>query len=294
MKQEPKAPARRSRWGQARRLEFIDVRLRWDGRLNRSDLTEFFDISVPQASLDLAGYAQQAPANLRYDASSKSYVATESFRPIFAAEEPQRYLYDLMAINTGVLKEDQIFLGWLPNFDSVPMLDRGLDSRIFFPLIRAIRERAALRVSYQSMSHDDADYRTISPHALAFDGFRWHVRAYCHARLDYRDFVIARILEISAVDEVPISGDQDEKWHQVITLVLAPNPLLSEAQQRAIARDYGMEAGVTQCGCRRSLLFYALRRLGLAGSAAENKKSQQLVLANRDEIQMYLDEIATS
>ena len=45
-----------ARWGQERRLEFIDFRLYWEGRINRSDLIDFFGISVPQASLDLAKY----------------------------------------------------------------------------------------------------------------------------------------------------------------------------------------------------------------------------------------------
>ena len=47
---------RTGHWGQERRLEFIDFRLLWEGRLNRADLTTFFRISVPQASLDLAKY----------------------------------------------------------------------------------------------------------------------------------------------------------------------------------------------------------------------------------------------
>ena len=33
------------RWGVERRLEFIDFRLFWDGRINRGDLTEQFGIS---------------------------------------------------------------------------------------------------------------------------------------------------------------------------------------------------------------------------------------------------------
>ena len=39
-----------ARWGQERRLEFIDYRLRWDGQINRSSLTDFFGISVPPVS----------------------------------------------------------------------------------------------------------------------------------------------------------------------------------------------------------------------------------------------------
>ena len=38
------------RWGVAQRLEFIEFRLFWEGRVNRSDLMEQFGLSVNQAS----------------------------------------------------------------------------------------------------------------------------------------------------------------------------------------------------------------------------------------------------
>lgn len=62
---------RTGHWGQERRLEFIDFRLLWEGRLNRADITEFFRISVPQASLDLAKYQEIAPGNMVYDRTQK-------------------------------------------------------------------------------------------------------------------------------------------------------------------------------------------------------------------------------
>lgn len=36
------------RWGVAQRLEFIEFRLFWEGRVNRSDLMEQFGLSVNQ------------------------------------------------------------------------------------------------------------------------------------------------------------------------------------------------------------------------------------------------------
>ena len=38
------------KWGVARRLEFIEFRLYWEGGVNRSDIVEAFRVSVPQAS----------------------------------------------------------------------------------------------------------------------------------------------------------------------------------------------------------------------------------------------------
>jgi hypothetical protein len=68
-------------WGLERRLQFIDFRLRWEGRLNRNDLAEHFGLSIPQVSLDISRYTELAPGNLTYDRSSKTYVTGADFEP---------------------------------------------------------------------------------------------------------------------------------------------------------------------------------------------------------------------
>src|SRR3546814_13161726 len=42
-------PDGKTRWGQERRLAFIDFRLQFERRLNRKDLRDFFGISAHQA-----------------------------------------------------------------------------------------------------------------------------------------------------------------------------------------------------------------------------------------------------
>src|SRR5688572_15421756 len=91
------------RWGQDRRLEFLDFRLRWEGRINRSDLTSFFGISVPQATLDIKEYLERAPGNAAYDRSTRVYIASADFKPLFPSNVPARYLNELLARSTGVL-----------------------------------------------------------------------------------------------------------------------------------------------------------------------------------------------
>ena len=80
---ELKAATPGARWGQERRLEFIEFRLLWEGRINRSELVDHFGISVPQASIDLSRYAELAPANLIYDKTAKAYVTGVQFVPVF-------------------------------------------------------------------------------------------------------------------------------------------------------------------------------------------------------------------
>lgn len=279
----------RSRWGQARRLEFIDVRLRWVGRVNRSDLVSFFDISVPQASVDLGRYLELAEHNVRYDFSSKTYIATEQFVPIFASAEPSRYLSELLLLKENLLRDDQSFLGGTGAFDTVPTPERRLAPDLFFRVVRSIRERRTVFIRYQSMGHPEPTERVVSPHALAFDGFRWHVRAYCHLRRAYTDFVIGRMLSVEFSDDAAVGGAEDEKWHTFVHLVIRPNPGLSEAQQRVIESDYGMKNGMAEYPCRQALLLYAMKRLGLNPKAPADPSAQHIVLVNHEELASLLE-----
>src|SRR5690606_5674603 len=116
------SPSRASgRWSQERRLEFIDYRLRWDGHLNRSDLIEFFGISVPQASLDIARYTELAPDNIRYDACARTYLPGTTFTPLYNTDNPLRYLNDLLISAPGLASEGSSFIGWAPPVGLTPI-----------------------------------------------------------------------------------------------------------------------------------------------------------------------------
>jgi len=67
-----------SRWFKDRRQEFIAATLRQFGQIRRADIIREFDVSVPQASLDIADFLATKPAHVRYDVSAKCYVLEES------------------------------------------------------------------------------------------------------------------------------------------------------------------------------------------------------------------------
>lgn len=279
-----------SRWSQERRLEFVDFRLRWDGRLNRSDLMAFFGISMPQASLDIARYTELAPHNLVYDRSARVYVAGEKFTPLYPSSNPSRFLNELLAIETGVLEPEASFVNWRPSIAFVPAPGRALDAGTLSLLLQAVRERSSISVLYQSMSasRTGPERRTLSPHAFAHDGFRWHVRAYCHEHSEFRDFVIARMLEVTPADAPSHAPDEDVRWQTQVRLVLGPNPQLTKAQQRAIELDYGMSDGEAVLECRQALLFYLLRHLRLEKEEDDSPEKKQVVLKNREAVEKYL------
>ncbi|PZS55047.1 WYL domain-containing protein [Stenotrophomonas maltophilia] len=282
---------RKERWGQARRLEFIDSRLLWTGKVNRSDLVEFFKISPPQATLDFAEYAGRAPQNAKYDARERAYVAMPTYSPVFAEPSSARYLAELHAVTTGLLSTDLSFLSSPPPAEVVSFPSRQVNVVLLRETLAAIQSNRAMEITYQTMARADADVRAMSPLALAYDGFRWHIRAYCHLREDYRDFIFARILLAKPSGPAQATIADDKEWNHFIDVEIAPNPLLSEGARRVIELDYGMSDGKLKLKCRQAMGYYLLARLGLKEQENENARSQQIVLANRAELSVYLPTI---
>lgn len=276
------------RWSQDRRLEFLDFRLHWEGRINRRDLTSFFGISVPQATLDIKKYLERAPENAAYDLKTRGYLVGSDFKPLYPTNEPHRYLNELLARTAGMLPAELSFLGWAPPTVTVPSPARHLDPKVVVAVLTAIRHGVCLKVVYQSMAKTEPAERMLSPHGVAFDGFRWHVRAFCHMRHEFRDFVMARMLEVEVAEEPGTDGADDTAWHQVVSLVLAPNSRLPKATRRVIELDYGMTDGELVLECRQAVLFYALKRLGLLEVADDNPQVQQIVLRNRAAVMKFL------
>jgi len=257
------SPNTHGRWSQERRLAFIDFRLRWDGRLNRSDLMDFFGISTPQASLDIARYGELAPTNMQYDRSARVYLARPEFRALYGSSSSQHFLHELLACASGEHMKTSGLLGSVPPVTTLPRLSRLVSVDVLVAVQRAVREKSGLRVRYQSLTRAAPSERALSPHAFAHDGHRWHVRAFCHLRASFRDFVLGRILSVESTELAGRDGSEDEAWHNTIGLVLAPHPKLAAAHRRAIALDYGMVNGVLEVECRQAFLSYVLRHLRL-------------------------------
>jgi predicted DNA-binding transcriptional regulator YafY len=275
-------------WGQERRLQFIDFRLRWEGRLNRKDLIAHFGVSVPQASLDISKYLELAPNNLAYDASSKSYRSSSNFRPMFSESSAARYLSELLATKTGLLEPNGSFIGSGVEVDLAPTPSRAIDDETVVSLVRTIKGKRSILVRYQSMSSSDME-RVMSPLALGHDGFRWHVRAFCHRKNRFSDFVLTRLSHIRDSGESQASIEDDAEWNTLVPLVLVPHPALSDEKRSAIAYDYGMNNGEVVLPCRQAFLFYTLKHLGLAGS--DGPVTTHIYLKNQADVQHYLDAI---
>jgi len=269
-------------WGVERRLEFIEFRLFWEGHVNRGDLIDTFGISVNQSSTDLNRYLSFAPENMEYDKSAKTYVRKSSFEAQFLKPDASRYLSQLRSMGEGIIDASDSWIGALPEFDSAPTPARGVNEVTLRTVVTAIRRKEAVEVKYQSLSQPEPRWRWIAPHAIGFDGFRWHTRAYCLTDRSFKDFLLSRIMETRSISPSEIGPEADADWNEQVTLEIGPHPELSDTQQKVIALDYGMKDGKAKISVRKALLYYALKRLGLdTDPAARRAQDQQIVLLNR-------------
>lgn len=280
------------RWGVERRLEFIEFRLYWEGGVNRSDIIDEFGVSVPQASKDLTLYQEQASENIEYDKSLKRYFASKRFQPRFICLDADAYLQRLAtpAESGDSNRKTSIASQFV---DRLPVPQRKIRPDVLRYLLGSVRENGSIEILYQSMSSSRPEpiWRRISPHAFGNDGFRWHVRAYCHIDNKFKDFILSRCLG----SQHPKPGDSapvdDILWQSDFNVCLAPNPRLGAQQQAVIAEDYGMKNGEVIVQVRKALLYYFHKRLRLdVAEQFDDPREAPIVIKNRAEFDMALAE----
>jgi WYL domain len=251
------------RWGVEKRMAFLDARLFWEGEVSRGELIERFGVSIGQASADIARYIKLAPDNISYDKSRKRYVPTEKFAPVYDAPDASRYLSELHARQAGLFFNTFAAINDTPPADLVPVPARPVEASTLRTIIQAIRHRQRLDVRYQSFTQPKTRDREIEPHALVFNGMRWHARAHDPAIGEFRDFVLGRIYGAKAIGAAASDPENDIEWQRYVTLSLKPNPGLSEDQIAAVRHDYGFKGEILSLTVRRALSFYVKRSLRL-------------------------------
>lgn len=268
-------------WGQAKRFEFVEWRLFWVGKLNRADIEAQFGISTPQASADLKKYQEFSPGNLVYNSSLKAYFRGEEFSPKFLKVSAERYLLQMRAMTSGAITHEDTWFGRLPAFDAVPLPLRSISNEDLRSVVSAVSDATALEVTYRSLSGYKA--RVIAPHSLAFDGNRWHVRAWCFEHQEFRDFSLSRMVDPKPINRKSVSAACDVEWEQVVRLILSPHPDLTLEQRKTVEMDYGMTGGTATIDMRLALSYYLIRERNL-DNPLNNALRQQIVLDNLTEV----------
>jgi hypothetical protein len=269
-------------WSTQKRLQFLEFKLYWEGKVNRGDLTAEFGISIPQASVDFTKYQEMAPQNISYNASAKYYEPTESFSSLFIEQSANAYFSTILCSPTeSIATCGSDYVAAVPN----PSRIIGLD--VLRTLVQSIKNKQVVSVDYRSFNNPQpGNRRLISPHAFGTDGSRWHVRAYCHESNSFKDFVLGRIASAVMGSESNVEVNGDHKWFNYAEVVLGPNPKLNEAQKNIVAMDYGMTDFELKFKCRVALLYYLMKKLGIDRNDIDRGgEEQHIVAVNFEEIQ---------
>lgn len=273
------------RWSVTKRIEFIEARLFWEGKISRKDLTAFFEISIPQATKDLKEYSEIAPNNIEYDSSSKHYVATPVFDPVVSSPSSEKYLTRLK-----FLVGEKFFNGIIPPFSELPRLRRFVSTEILRDVLLAINNKKAIEINYQSMRLPNPKTRWITPHSFGYDGSRWHVRSLCHNDSFYKDFNLGRILSISESSDHIFDHSVDYEFHNEIGATIAPHPELEAGPKSCIERDYCMQNGQITFNIKASFFNYFKLSLGFRDDHKDIPcNEQQIILLNHDEMKTKID-----
>jgi hypothetical protein len=250
-------------WAVMERLRFIERSAYWRGVVNRQDLAAGFGLSMAQASSDLQKYVEMNPGALVYNLRRKRYEGGERMVMVLGEprlEEAMRLFLPggwgrlpVVGMGGGEGREEVVAVLRLPERRCEPVIER----RLFLALHNGWR----LRVRYASVSSGSDGWRWLQPMRFVHNGDRWHVRAWCELREDWRDFTMSRFVESEWPEQRPAPPRTDAAWDTWVTLRLRAHRGQGEASRRAVELDYGMTNGVLEIKVRQAQANYLRARL---------------------------------
>ncbi|MCF8142441.1 MAG: WYL domain-containing protein [Deltaproteobacteria bacterium] len=244
------------------RFEFIETRLFWGEGLRASDLAEAFGITRQSAQTTIDDYRRRHPRQMRYDPKRKRHVPEDSFSPSYIRTAPIRFL-DYLRGQTlaGFYREER---GWsdIELTDVDRLLRPELPLETIRTVLSALLRKQVVQINYRSKNLESLTVRSISPNHLVFAEDRYHLRAYCHQKQYFLDFVLSRILWAEITNEEWVSSAEDKIWNTFTTLRFRPNPKLPMETQDAVLKNYEtQESGYRIVRCREALAYYIKRKL---------------------------------
>lgn len=269
------------RWGIEQCPEYIEFRELWEGHVDCIDVVQQFSLSVNQASSDPNRYIALVPGNMVHDNSARTYVRGPDFDCKFRTPDAAHYLTQLRLATEDVRERKDSWTLDLPPYASAPTPERGVNPVTLRAVVGAISRSEAIDVKFRPLSSPEPRWRWITPHAIVFDGFRWHTRAFCLTAESFKGFLLSRIIELRGACRSENSAHYGRHVHSEVTLEVGPHPDLSETQAKVIALDSDMRGAKAKIKVRRAILCYALRRFEHdTNPSARRPQDQQIVLMN--------------
>lgn len=262
------------------RLRVMWNLLRWEGELRNSRLQEVFGLKTLQATRLIRSFIETHPGALQHDQANGRWLLS-----VMNQEEEHAGAFDEYLANvngSGVTPPEWLFDARL-DFKAPSTRDLRLVSE-------ACRRNTGLRVQYTSLTTPEGFERTIFPQHIVRLSQRWHIRAWCGSRNDFRDFTFGRIKSISAVpDRLPNAAGEDALWNKPISLRIGPHRALPAATSKIVRVEYFGGAVSMRSTTSAALAHYVLQAAHVAvDPQSEHPPSFFLELLNLEELRPYL------
>ena len=260
----------------------IELLAWWEGKVQPGQLARYWQYSRQHASKKLHEYMGSYPKALEYSSTDKCYQPSSGFEPCHISREANEYLNWLIGYSPAT---QQQLATW--TLQSPP---RHITPQLMRPIVCALREGRRLEVDYSSISSADRNGRIIVPHHLVKTATRWHLRAWCEDKKQFRDFLLSRFHGIpDLLDKSTINSADDEGWNTEVEVILAPDPRLSGEKRKIIEQDYAMIDGRLVLSSKACMVNYLLQSLNLDPHKLEAEaEAQQLVIVNLVDIKKWL------
>lgn len=263
------------------RLADLETILRWEGELDNARIRQFLGVKPVWASRLLAELIERLGALIKRPNKRGPIVWASPAPRSNPRQSPDAYLKLVSSAPGGA---DAL----LPCLHDARIDLTAVHPGVFSTVLQAARTGAGVKILYRSMNHPEGIPRIVFPHALVRAPRRWHMRAWCTERRDFRDFVLSRVQAAEGVDATrppEAAEDRDTGWTRMVDLRLVPHPSLTEAQQNLIAAEMFPGARAKRLRVRRSLAMYVLQDLRVAVDLKRDLPPEfQLALASPEGI----------
>ena len=258
----------------SQRIRDMDVLVRWEGELSNARIREVFGVQAVQSSRLLAAYMAERGGALSR-ATPRAPVKPSAR---FDDEIPPTSADDYLRLLSGAAPR---IAGFDLVVDARPSL-LSENPRLFADLLNASRSGTGLCITYGSMRNPMGIERSIFPHSLVRAPRRWHVRAWCDLRKEFRDFALGRILSFKTLEQTtPMLRRQDVDWNKFVHLKVVAHPDFGEEHRRLLRREYFAGKTSMSLRVRKALASYAVHDLRLSTDLERDRPPHfQLYLEN--------------
>lgn len=244
------------------KFAFIETKLYWEDGFTAGDLADAYDLTRQTVQTLLNSYRQQYPNQMQYDGNKKRHIATAQFEPHYISKRTSDFLDYLRSQELRAHYLEERDWDTIAITDVDRLLRPALTRMLIQPVLTALRYQRTLLIDYRARTASQIKVRIISPNHLVFSDNRYHLRAYCHKKQEYLDFVLSRIIHAEFADAEWVSSDGDTPWQKILTLVFRPNQELPDHVKETLLRGHvGREQGVWEVTCREALAYYVRRNI---------------------------------